>query len=984
MTTRYFWLTAGVAILELLGVAACGDDDIRARPDATVVDVPDAGPAPRCVELPPVRITVKETASVGADGFPVTAVIPLPYGYCQEVDNLGMDVPAQVQVLNRWPGRDGSIRHVMLHFQATVGADGETEYTLRADGPPEPPETPVTVTDGAERVEVVTGPLRFFVHKQRFNVIDELSLDLDGSGTFESTELLVAPSPEAGGEMVRYPGGEIERDSSMGTPTVDIEEAGPLRAVIRVEVPAQYNDANNDGDLDDPGEYHRHGFAVRIYAYAGKPYLKVDYQLQNSAKGPALYSPGYPECVGEDTVGCGFANPLYFQSMAVNLDLTFGDASVVRVGLGDSTAFQRLREDGVVLAQEAHDTFVVRDLGSMASLETGAQAEGFLDVSEGDRGVAAVVRNFWQTWPNGIRVDAANRLSMELWPDWSRQLGYVCTETPSTWCSADDDCEGETNLCRPGLVSEGLYWLDDMQHVYKEILLLFHDGGATEEDLTRLARTFQYHPVPVVPLSWYRQAGVSLDLDGVIPADPPASGDDRRIPEYSEESLDLTDNAYNFGWGSFLVDIGRKRYSAGTGGWPDTGQRFMVTGAPADYFLAEAYAIGELNARPQWLAQYRYDEDYARLGLTQAHYAGGHWRAQNNPVVYLPGTGRNAAARDDQHGWFYHVEQLYWYSGNPWVRDWYRFVGEFRKARLDRVELFEDFSSRGTGHALGHALAAFRVTGDLSLLDKMRTYVAQGLRERISARTGMYTGSYNSETGLPHDWAGGAGYLTRQVIALIQEVDDHDAQTRAEAFQLLSAIFAWNLNYGNFSYWIDEGELGTSGGTGLTLVDPQVWYYWHSGLVAHWNHVMAYLDTGVPEEGTGPYGEFEHWTGQWEGRLLAYARENTPPIGVPAVVEDLSAQRSGGDVTLRFTVPRGAVYVHVVYSDQPISEAFTANESETNWWAARVHGEILGASAGEPYTITLTGVGTGPFYAALFSFTDEDQMSFMSNQVSLP
>ena len=47
-----------------------------------------------------------------------------------------------------------------------------------------------------------------------------------------------------------------------------------MRAVIRAEAVTLYDNTEN----------HTHGYAVRIYAYANKPFIKIDYQLQNSPK----------------------------------------------------------------------------------------------------------------------------------------------------------------------------------------------------------------------------------------------------------------------------------------------------------------------------------------------------------------------------------------------------------------------------------------------------------------------------------------------------------------------------------------------------------------------------------------------------------------------------------------------------------------------------------------------------------------------------
>ena len=91
-----------------------------------------------------VPINVKETAGVGAKGYPVSAVIPLPFGKYQGtekfrlVDSEGNEAPAQFEVLNRWWSRGNSIRHLLVHFQPSLSAfsspgSGITTYYLRDD-----------------------------------------------------------------------------------------------------------------------------------------------------------------------------------------------------------------------------------------------------------------------------------------------------------------------------------------------------------------------------------------------------------------------------------------------------------------------------------------------------------------------------------------------------------------------------------------------------------------------------------------------------------------------------------------------------------------------------------------------------------------------------------------------------------------------------------------------------------------------------------
>lgn len=923
----------------------------------------DSGKESLCEQLvDPVVITYKENAGTGCTTYPVTAVVPLPAGACWDPSSFGMDVPAQIEALNHWIGRDGSLRHLKVQLQVTVGAGADVSHTLRPAGRQAVPPSPVEVFDRGERLQVNTGPLQFFVHKSRFTIIDELFFDRNTDGAFTPDEQVIAPQGERGGVFVGRSADDTQVDADLGAPLLEIEERGPLRVMIRAEVPAAYNDQDNDGNALEPGEGHRHGYAVRIYAYAGLPFIKIDYQLQNSAKGPALHRPPnrayYCTPSNHPDFDCGFADPLYFDELRLSFPLSLSSNRRVLIGLGDGTVFAQDIGDGLGLRQTRHDQFAVVDGDGQTQLKTGTTADGFLDVSDPQVGVLVAIRNIWQTWPNGIFAGLEG-LRVELFPSWSAQW-YERQLNPS-----------------------GLYWLEDMQHVVKEILLFFHDGNTPEQEMIALSRTFQYPPVPVIPIAWYDKTAATLDLGGVLPLDTFVDSGDRRQPTYSSAAFDISRNSYNFGWDNFLVDIDRKNACANTGGWPDPAHRFFATGQPADYFISEARALGELNVRPQWMANYQHDQDWKSLGLTQAPYSGGNWRGQGDTADYdIAGTGKDACARDDQHGWFYHVESYYWMSANPWVKDWLRFSGEFRKPRLVGWELWPDFSSRGTAHALSQALAAARATDDAEMLRLVSEYVATTLRENQSSTTGIH-GDRSGSGGTRTDWAGGAGFLARQVINFMHDVDEAEGEAGlrwSDAFQFLSGLMFWNLNYCNFDYWVLEGEQGSSSGTGLTLVDPQAWYYLNTGFADFWAHLNAYLTTGIPAgEGSMPYGQFNGWVGQWEDRYREHVARHPPLGNPPETITDLAAARNGDQVTIEWTVPTGAVRSLVVWCDRPIVETASADPANCNWWAGKVVPVPNQTAPGTRQHLELVAPTVSHLYLSVFSFDAKNQMSKRSN-----
>jgi exo-rhamnogalacturonan lyase-like protein len=649
-----------------------------------------------------VPVKVKETAGVEVKEHPITAVVPLPFGKYYDtkkfrlVDSSDNTLPAQFKVLNRWWGRDNSIRHLQVNFQPTVSAftkrrTGVSTYYLRDDGFGNRFETALKVNEADDIITVITGPVKFAVNKKRFNILDEVWLDQNHDRIFEDSEKVISSNAKNGGVFVGRLPGDVQIDSSRTDVTFEIEESGPMRVVIRAEALTKYYNT----------EKHTHGFAVRIYAYANKPFIKIDYQLQNSAKNKV------------------FAWPLYFEEINLDFRLNLENNARVRFGVGNGSIYEKARGDGLCLAQKFHDAFEIHDKQTKNVLTSGKVPDGFIDISDSQRGVAAMIRYFWQTWPNGLEIDSQNKLSLQLFPSWS-----------SHWMQRKDT---------PKFTSTGLYWLNDMQHVYKEALLFFHGPKVSNQELISLAKTFQYHPVAIVPTCWYEETQATLDMGGLIPFDKKIDVSDSRIPDYKQYA-GYAFNAkkavhYNFGWNQFLVDVRRKWAPGQGGGWPYSVSALIATENPADYYFAEQFAMGELNVRPQWMAGYIFDEDWEHLQLTENPYGGVSWRKikggnfkRHFNAPFLKGTHVDARPRDDEHAWFYHVEEAYYFTCNPWIKDWYKFVAEFRKTRLNHLDPFTDNTTRAVAHSLAHALQAYRITGDTSLIQGFRGYINNWLR----------------------------------------------------------------------------------------------------------------------------------------------------------------------------------------------------------------------------------------------------------------
>jgi hypothetical protein len=565
--------------------------------------------------------------------------------------------------------------------------------------------------------------------------------------------------------------------------TIAVEESGPMRAIIKIDVPAFMTGVA-------PNERVRHGWAIRLYAYAGKAHLKVDYQLQNSPKNKT------------------FGRPMFFDSLSLE------------IATGVSSTPQDVRAQDVAV--------------DAATLIPGVVSNSV---------VCATIRHFHEKWPNGLSIDALGNLSVQLFPAWAAKRNGTTQST------------------------SGLHWLNDMQHVVKEVMLSFEQIS----DATAWAQTVRWPPVAMLPTSHYAATQVSLDMGGAFPTTTKTSTQDIRQPNYANYNRGNQYTwAQRFGWDTFGVELDRKLDPRQAGNIPWTSTEPYMTENPADYFLADDRAMGELNVRGCWISQYTYANDYALIQPTENPYDGWSWRkfdgsfGYSQAPGYIAGTAQDAKPRDDQHGWFYFVSESYWITGNPWVKDWYQFVGQFRRTRLNQNDPYPDMSGRATGHALSHALDAYRITGDTEIL----TLVGNYIKNFVAPLIDPVLGGFKPRPDAPGEAMFQIGYLSHAMITYLEELQTVDSAV----YNILAGFVKWNMTNSNFGYYNPLTTVNqNSDGTSVTFMDAQAYYATKSNDVTAMQHLDTYAKTGIGPAGQRPYFWSEVWTGIFCGRIATTA-----------------------------------------------------------------------------------------------------------------
>jgi len=217
------------------------------------------------------RLELEEPAGQSRRRWPVCGGVPFaPAALASDVglrlyDPLGREVVMQTRPLALWP--DGSLRWVWLGFQVDLPPFGHVAYELvdRPGAERQPAAPGVAVSRVPDGFAVDTGPLRF--------------LATPGPGRGLLGQVWLAGQPllddtrrlgfdlEAGGRRYSTAWGQVTQ--------IEVEETGPVRAVLHVR---------GDHRSTDGGRLF--GYDLRLYAYAGLPWLEVEYTFINDADAP--------------------------------------------------------------------------------------------------------------------------------------------------------------------------------------------------------------------------------------------------------------------------------------------------------------------------------------------------------------------------------------------------------------------------------------------------------------------------------------------------------------------------------------------------------------------------------------------------------------------------------------------------------------------------------------------------------------------------
>lgn len=393
-------------------------------------------------EIVQIPLEIENYTAYSLVGMSFRGGVPFAKGQLQSLEKItvvdGEDnvVSHQSKTLAFW--HDKSIKWALITLRTSIPLEqtkklylqyGSTKKVFKQASLLKVKETP-------SEIIVNTGPLQFSVSKNNFYLFDKVWQDKDRNGEFDNNEIVTKKVDL----ILTHKGREYHSYLDKNVNLI-IEEKGPQAVCIKAQ--GWFTSEENK-------KFCR--FITRIYAYLGSNYIKVKHTF--------VYT-GYPEnkyhylykgkrLPENETIEEVYIK-LPFKTKQEDVFIYTTDNNIVRLGA----------KEGLFLMQAEDDKFYVNQSNSI--INEGRKIGNWVDISNPDRGISIGVKNLWQQYPKGFRVDRENESIMTyLWPKEAEPLDLKTTEF------ADG----------PGACARGSAFGLAKTH---DVVFYFHDGGVSKQ-----------------------------------------------------------------------------------------------------------------------------------------------------------------------------------------------------------------------------------------------------------------------------------------------------------------------------------------------------------------------------------------------------------------------------------------------------------------------------------------------------------------------
>jgi len=488
--------------------------------------------------VPELTIQVQQAEN----GAPVKFGIPFQKGELKSADHVrvlnseGQEIAIQTTEVTSWLPADESVKWLWIFFFA----DDSEQYTVQYGEDVRQSvftDSPIMFKNNQRDngfAEIETGPLKIRVDKGGSGFIDRVYYNSDEDG-FEDDHIVASGLPQRGSFLDLMDDQQWSFLSIMDDAGIDTSKAvvhqhyiekgsGPMHAILRVEGEYEY-------ERDD---HENSPFVTYIHAYAGKPYLKVLHTLTYTGK-PDNSEPlngRQHEDIGTQTEllvdeeersqDQGITQPKdRIASAGFGLQFHLNGTKSVKSALetgkwwedGETDYFEHQPSDDEIVSvfqtgpeaarlspmpvsdeNQRMDGFIAEISGSDVEM-TGEKSEGWMSVSDGDRGVTFAIKNMVEEYPNELSVNTESGTFHAY--TWSPN------EEPMSFARENTEPDG-------GMVGNFAQGLTKTT----EVILNFHQGDKDAEEIRSEVMALVNSPVAHAGAEWYSRSGVYGNFAG--------------------------------------------------------------------------------------------------------------------------------------------------------------------------------------------------------------------------------------------------------------------------------------------------------------------------------------------------------------------------------------------------------------------------------------------------------------------------------------
>lgn len=348
-----------------------------------------------------IPIWVDDPNGVELGGFPIARGVPIAQGVLKDhrqaalLDARDRPVPCVTRALAFWP--DGSVKWLLVEFQARLSGAGNTRFTLvlGEKARPAPVSGGLRVGESTDGVLVDTGRLKATLDGADGKLRLGIGLDQNTDGRVDDAETIISKATGMLGCLFTHVDDSSKQLShtwlNHGRPDpgiaqikeIRVEERSPFRAVILVRADLKHKllastiRQEHRPDCGTP-------VTLRLHFYAGSSLVRVQHTFMFA----------------------GDVNHDFLRQLGVCLPLAVAPGQAVRTSV-DGVQVERERNGQLGLLQEGPDSgFVWQADGTRTrALARGRVCDGWLDVCGPRWGVTVGLRRMREMFPQEIHVD---------------------------------------------------------------------------------------------------------------------------------------------------------------------------------------------------------------------------------------------------------------------------------------------------------------------------------------------------------------------------------------------------------------------------------------------------------------------------------------------------------------------------------------------------------------------------------------------------